>query len=470
MLSFGQFLAIVRGRRWTIAFLWAGLVALVMAMTFLVPKQYTATAAVLVDVRAPELFNSQSALNPSWVPGYVATQVDVLRSERVALRAIRELGLEQDEAWRQRWHDQIEGRGDFASWIADEIHKKLDVKPSREGSAIHIAYTAKTPKASADVVNAIVRGYIDTARELRVEPAREFTAFFEERTAKLRKELEAAQARLSDYQRSAGILARDEHVDVETTRLNELNSQLVIAQVLAAEASSRRALAATDPSRSPEVLSNQVVSGLMADLSRQQARLEELNSRLGDRHPQVIESRANIDALRSRIANVTSQVSGSVAAGDSVSRGRVAQLEAALAAQRAMIFKMKGQRGEIEVLVRDVENAQRAYDLVLARGSQTSLESQNLQTNVSLLKSATEPVTPSSPLIWLNLGIALVAGLIVAIGYAVVRELMDRRLRAVSDAAEELQLMVLGELVDMSGPVPRTHSGQLLLAQPAAGL
>jgi chain length determinant protein EpsF len=450
VLSFKQFLAILRGRRREIMLIWAGLFGLVVAGSLSLPKQYTASAAIVIDVKAPELLNTPNALSVMTVPSYIATQVDVLRSERVALWAVRHLGLDRDVELRERWLKATEGKGDFESWLAARLHRKLDIKPSRESNAIYLDYTAKDPKEAASVVNAIVRGYIETTVELRIEPTRQFASFFDERSKRLREELEAAQLRLSDFQRETGILARDERLDVETARLNDLNAQLVALQSLAAESAGRRAQAAADPSRTLEVLNNPVVTSLSADLNRQQAHLQELTSRLGDQHPQVIEALASIAELRRRLTAATAQVSGGVAANDAVNRARVAQLESALAAQRAKVLALKEKRDEIEVLVRDVESAQKAYELVLVRGSQTNLESQNTQANVSILKNATEPASPSSPLIVLNAGIALVVGLIAAICHALVREHLDRRLRTVEDVVHDLRIVMLAELVDTS--------------------
>jgi chain length determinant protein EpsF len=452
MLSFKQLVALVQGRKREIALIWAAIVGLVVGASLLLPKQYTATAAVIVDVKAPELLEDRNSLSAGWIPGYVATQVDILRSERVAIRAIRALGLEKDEELRERWSKATRERGDFESWLASELQRKLDVKPSRESNALYVGFTAKDPKLAADFANAVVRGYIETSLDLRTEPSKEFADFFEARAKQLRDQLEAAQVRLSEYQRRTGILAREERVDVETARLNELSTQLVLAQSAAAEARGRSAQASADPNRSAEVLNNPVVSGLTADLSRQQARLQELTSRLGDEHPQVVETRASIAELRRRLNAMTTMVSRSVSATDDATRSRVAQLEAAVAAQRDKVLRLKEKRDEIDVLVRDVESAQKAYDLVLTRGNQTRIESKNTQTNVGVLKTATEPARPSSPNVTLNAVIAVVVGGLLALGYAVLREFTDRRLRTAEDAAQDLQVVVLCELVDTTQP------------------
>ncbi|MFO1288805.1 MAG: GNVR domain-containing protein [Rubrivivax sp.] len=423
----------------------------VAAGSLLLPKRYTATAAVAVDIKAPELFSSTNSLNAGWVPSYIATQVDVLMSELVALKAIDALGLDRQPQQREAWLKATKGEGEFRSWIAAELHKKLDVKATLQSNALYVAYTAPSPQLAADVANAVVRGYIAAAVDMRAEPTRQFTGLFDERSKKLREELEAAQARLSAYQRANGILAKDERLDMETVRLNELNAQLIALQAQVADSASRRDVASADPSRSPEVMNSSLVAGLTVDLNRQQQRLQELMTRLGDEHPQVIEARASISELRRRIAATSSQVSSGLASTDAVNRNRLAYVESALAAQRAKVLTLKERRDKVEVLMRDVENAQKAYDMVATRASQTSLESQSTQTGVTVLKVASVPTTPSSPLLALNLAIAAVVGLIVALGAAVLRESLDRRLRACATTSSWIcASRMLGELADVA--------------------
>ena len=451
MLSLRQFLAVIQGRARQVVGIWLAIVLVVLAASLLLPKRYTAMAAVAVDVKAPELFNSTNSLNAGWVPSYIATQVDVLMSELVALKAIDALGLERDATLLEDWQKATKGEGDLRSWIAAEMHKKLDVKATLTSNALYVAYTAPSPQRAADVANAVVRGYIAAAVDMKTEPTRQFTGFFDERSKQLRGELEAAQSRLSAYQRAHGIVAKDERLDMETVRLNELNAQLMALQAQVADSASRRDMARADPSRSPEVMNSGLVSGLTADLNRQQQKVEELLTRLGDQHPQVVEAKASIAELRRRIAAASTQVTGGLASTDAVNRSRLAQVESALAAQRAKVLTMKERRDKVEVLLRDVENAQKAYDMVATRASQTSLESQSTQTSVTVLKVASVPTKPSSPLLALNLAIAGVVGLIVALGAVVLRETMDRRLRTRDDVVMDLRIPMLGELADSAG-------------------
>jgi polysaccharide biosynthesis transport protein len=452
-LTFRQLAAALKGRWRLVAGVWVGTVALAATASFVLPRQYTADAAAVIDVKAPELL-SNPQLSAGWLPGYVATQVDVLNSERVVLKAITALGLDRDTALRERWMEQTAGAGDFNVWLAARIQKRLDVKPSRESNALYVAYTADDPKRAADIVNAVIEGYIDLTLEMRVEPTRQFSRFFDERSASLRTQLDAATQRLSAFQKEHGIVAAEERFDVETTRLNELNSQLVLAQQQAVDSTGRRNQADRDPERAADLLNNPQVAALNAELSRQQVRLRELTSRLGDQHPQVIETTASIAEIRRSLAGASNLASRGLDGTDTVNRQRVAALESAVASQRTKVLRTKELRDRLSALQREVDGAQKALEFVLTRGTQTSLESQNTQTNVTVLKRATPPVKPASPKTLLNLLLASVAGLLLGGVAALVRESFDRRVRSAEDVEAELNATVFGTLLDTSRPPP----------------
>lgn len=444
-MTFSQFFTIVQARWKSGALVMLIVVAAAIAVTMMMKKQYTATSSVLIDVRTPDLSGNAAAVGGIVPLGFMATQMDVVRSERVALRALRSPGLRLNESTelRDQWQASTEGRGDFEAWVVGLLQKKLEVLPARESNVITLAYTSPDPKFSAAVANAFMQAYIDTTLDLKVEPAKQFNSFFDERSKQTREELERAQAKLSAYQQQKGIVATDERLDVENARLSELTNQLVALQVVAAESQGRQSEASGNTERMQEVLNNPVVSNLTTELSQQQARLNEMSERLGDKHPQVIEARARIDELRNRIQAQSTRVSGSLGVNNKVNQARVAQLNGEIQAQRTKLLHLKDQRDEAAVLLRDVQNAQRTYDAVLARVNQTSLESQNTQTNVSVMKQATTPAFPSSPRTLLNLAVAIVLGGLLGIALMLARELLDRRMRTIEDIVEGLRQPLL---------------------------
>ena len=443
-MNFVQFLSILRARWLVVLAVLVATIAVTLAVSLMMPRQYTATSSVVVDVKPDPV---SAMLYPGLAsPAFMATQIDIIQSDRVALRVIKDLKLTSNESVRRQW-EEAGGQGSFEQWLVELVQRKLSVRPSRESNVINIDYQAPDPRFAAGLANAFAQAYISTTLELKVDPARQYTAFFDGRTKEAREALEKAQAKLSAFQREKGIIATDERLDVENQRLNELSSQLVAIQAVAAESSSRQSQArGSSGEQLAEVLNNPVVANLKVDLNRAEAKLKELGVRYGDRHPQVIEARANAQELRSRIAAETSRITSGVGVTATINKQRESQVRAELDAQRAKMLQMKAVRDAGMVLVRDVESAQRTYDSLMTRLNQTSLESQTTQSYANVLTTAAPPSRHSSPKVPLNVALSVVLGLLLAIGSAVLLELRDRRVRSTTDLVQGLGLPVIGVL------------------------
>jgi len=454
-----RFAAILRARWITVAAVWLGAIAIAVLASVLLTAQYKAVGKLMVESKTVD--PAAGFTLPGATPNHIPTEIDVVQSERVALRALHALNLQKNEQWKKRWQDATGGRGSYEAWVAEQLLKKFDVRPSRESNVLTIAFTSPDPEFSAKVVNAFTQAYIDTSVELQMEPARESNVAFDETSKRLRANLEKAQQKLSQFQQRTGLVATDERLDVENMRLAELSTQVVTLQVLASNTAGRQRQVAANPERLPEVMNDPLVSALRAELSKQEAGQSVLASRLGDRHPTVIEMTNSIAELRARIGRAEKRASASVEAENKVAGGRLAEAQKWLEDQRAKVLRLKANRDEAQVLQREVENAQRAYDSVLTRSTQTALEGRGARANVSVLKVATPPALAAWPKPWLNIGAAAVIGLLLAIVIALLREGKDARLRSLVDVPERLGQPVLLSLGGPKAPAQYPLQGQL---------
>ena len=260
-MTLRQFLSMLRARWWVALMLFLLTVGTTIGITLMLPKQYTATATLVVDQSRPDpVAAAMYSGNPS--PAFMATQVDVLKSDRIALHVVNTLRLADDPKAREDWMQRAGGRGVSNPGWCKVFRLSLDVKPSRESNVISVAFKASDPVKAATLANAFVQAYMDISLKLKVDPAKQYSTFFDSRSKELRANVERAQAKLSAYQRETGVvIASDGQLDVEAARLNELSSQLVALQAVAAESSSRQAQAqAGAADRLQEVINNPVVS------------------------------------------------------------------------------------------------------------------------------------------------------------------------------------------------------------------
>jgi polysaccharide biosynthesis transport protein len=448
-MTLAQFFSILQARWKVMLMVLLACVLGTAVVNFLLPKSYTSTVAVLVDVKSPDpiagmIFPGMNS------PSYMATQVDVIQSDRVSQQVVRTLRLNENAAMRDQWRESTKGAGNFDLWLAELLRRSLDVKPSRDSNVITINYKSPDPKYASAMANAYAQAYIDVSLELRVDPAKQYGKFFEARSKQMREKVEQARAKLTAFQRTKGIVGADERLDVENARLNELSSQYVALQAVGAETASRQAQARKTADQMQETLNNALISNLRIDLSRQDARLKELSERLGESHPTVIEIKASIAELNTRIGEETSRVSGGATVSNNINQVRLDQLKASLESQRTKVLKLKESRDELAVLAADVDSAQRAFDGVNARANQTELESRSTQTNLYVLNPASEPTQPSSPRTTLNMMLSLFVGTLLAVGVALLKELFDRRVRSAAELVQGLDLPLLGVLARKS--------------------
>ncbi len=439
-MTFQQFFVLMKAR-WRLALaVFLGTIIVVVAASLLWSKRYTATASVVLDMKSADPV--LGALLPV-VPGYLSTQVDIISSDRVARRVATNLKLAQNRDIIEQWRSDTGGEGDIVTWLCELLQKYLDVRPSRDSNVININFSAADPQFASVLANAFAQTYLDTNLELRVDPARQYADWFNQRTQVLRGSLEKAQASLSEYQRKHGIVAADDRLDVENARLTELSTQLAVAQAQRADARSRNREASGRMDVSPDVLQNPVIQALKADVARQEARVQQLAGQLGQNHPQYQRSVTELNTLKAKLDAEMRLVAASVGTASAVSQQRESELRAALEAQKKRVLALKAEHDELMVLKRDVDNAQRAYDVASGRMSETRLESESQQTNVSILTPAVPPLKPSSPKVLLNSVLSVFLGALLAVGSVLLLEQRNRRIRSEDDLFDSIGVPVL---------------------------
>ena len=96
------------------------------------------------------------------------------------------------------------------------------------------------------------------------------------------------------------------------------------------------------------------------------------------------------------------------------------------------------------VMSKDVESAQRAFDVTSQRLSQTRIEGQAEQSDIAMLNPAVAPIQPDSPNIPRNVLLSIFVGIMLGCGIALLAELLDRRIRSDQDLSDVLQIPVFG--------------------------
>lgn len=448
-MSLSQFFSILRARRGLAGLILLATLALALGWVLLRPAQYAARAPVLVDVRQDP--TNATPLQGMVAPSFMTTQIDIIKSDRVAERVAQLLPPDQSPMKGLREEAQKKPQGE--RWIVNALQQRLDVKPARESNIINITWIGRTPSEAARVANAFAQAYLETNLDIKTEPAKKYTVWFDQQVAEARDRLDKAQQKLADYQQKAGIVTTDEKSDFETTRLNELLQQLSVAQ-----SRGRGGAPAATSDTSP------LVNNLRQDVARMEAKIAQASATMGSRHPEMLRMQSELAAMKGRLSEESHRVGVSAVQSVEAQKARERELQAAIGEQKAKVLSMNKQRAELNLMKADVDSAQKAFDTVNASAAQARLQSMSNQTNVMKLAPAVEPMDATGPSAIQAMLIGLAVGIVLAIAGALMAELANRRVRTASDLALVTHLPILATVPAANA----THYQHPRLAAPTA--
>jgi uncharacterized protein involved in exopolysaccharide biosynthesis len=387
-MSLRQFLRALRARRRVFV---VALVAVVLAATLaslMTRKSYRATVALLVDAKDEQSLSD--ALRPLVLPqervSYLQTQVDILTSPKVARQVVQELRLTDNPAALAALGVQRRTDRRDEDRLVEALLRHFKAETS-QSSVIQASFTCADARLAATIANAFANSYVNTMLELRVAPTRKAAAWFEEQLKGLRANLEEAQSKLAAQ--------------------SKLDAQAKLAQ---------------NPDRLPEVMDNAFIQQLKADVLHGEAKLQQLATEYGVNHPVYRRQVSENQSLRARLqAEMRKVVAGA------------ASSEGLASANRGSHLRDPRTQPLEQVLTRNVESAERAYDTAMQRYVVSQVESRASQTNVAVLNPAVAPLAAYRPNIALNLALSLISGIAFGGILVVLLEMQDRRVRTPED-------------------------------------
>lgn len=435
---------------------------LALLVTFQIAPIYTATTGVMIDPRKTNVVNLDavvSGLNTD--TSAVLSEIEILKSRTLAEKVVRKLGLVVDPEFNAelqkpsalaRTGEAIVSKLGFGSSGAstasvprptDEssaitpptaadiemarvvraVQRNLDVIPEGRSYVIRISFESHNPAKAAAIANTYAEQYTLSQLDAKLEAVERANAWLNDRTHEMREKVTASEKAVEDYRSKAGLLVtRGENLINQ--QLSELNTQLITASADRARAEARLRQVrsvngqAPDSQTASEVLASPSIQSLKSQETDLKKTESDLLERYGDRHPQLINLRAQIRDLESRIkqetARVISSLDGELVAAqarENSLRSNLAQLEQqASAANQSQI--------KLNELQREAENNRNLLQTFVSRFSQTTEQSGIQQSDSRIISRATVPVAPTFPRLSVNLpvgiGVALVLGIILA--------------------------------------------------------
>lgn len=478
-IDFEKLIAAAKRQKYAFAITVAGCLALAMLYIVSAVPKYTASAELLIDSRKNQdslRAGSGGIADLNIDTSAIDSQVEILKSERVADLVIDALNLTQDQEFLNSSTSVVSAtigavRSIFniRDWFKAEnltdpeteyktrrqtiklLNDNLVVKRVQRTYVLSLNYTLPNAQKAAQIANAFADAYFTEQLQSKYDVTKRASGWLQERIEELRSKSITADLAVQKFKADNGLVTADGKL-VNESQLTDVNTQLVTSRNETARAEARYNQitsmvnnkqidgAVTDSLGSP------VINDLRVKLLKASKTQSELSARLGPNHYQVISLGGEMTQYQRLIFEELQRIAESYKSELDVARAREKSLNdsmADLVGQSAVANKILVQLRELQ---RESDTYRDLYQAFLQRYQEALQRLSFPDSEARVITPATRSIVPTAPRSGLILAGALVFGCLLGAGAGALREYRDRVFRTGRQVRDELGLEYLGML------------------------
>jgi polysaccharide biosynthesis transport protein len=448
--------------RYLVLIVLAVALALGVLSLLIMDPTYRAAASVEIDQQPVKVLGTEDSEpfgSTQEADRMLQTQVDVLHSRALAERVSNSLNLAaNDNFLRAMGVKPIPGARQ--NLVISALMANLGATLPRATRVVPITFDSKNPIVAADVANSYAENLISGNLQRRFDTSSYSKKFLEGQLALTKARLENSERALLTYARSVGLVDPSAGINpgnqadgagdtksLTTANLVQLNNALAASRAARMEAQGRWDQARATPLMSlPDVLGNAAIQQLTQKRAEAQAEYQqELQHRKPD-HPQVQQAAAQLKELDQQIATLAASIRESIHNQYEVASKQEAAISASVAQLKGATLAEQGLGIQYNILKREVDTNRQMYDGLLQRYKEVNAEAGVTSNNISLVDRAIPPPAPISPNPVVNMGLAAIAGLVVAFLLIALREMFYNGVRAPDEVEQRFGLALLGTI------------------------
>jgi succinoglycan biosynthesis transport protein ExoP len=443
---------------------------------------YTSTADILLDSRqfgAVDIARDQA--NLTFNSTAIESQVEVLKSEKIALAVIDKLNLTADPEFVagnfignlvSKVVEQF-SRGRAGDDAADDelrlqrralvyFQKMMQVKRVEKTFVLDLEFSSISATKAANIANAIADAYLLDHLGAKYDATRRTSLWLQERIEELQKKSAQAEMAVERYKEENNLIGAKGSL-VNEQQLAELNSQLTLARAETARTQARYGLIESlisgkkaDAAVSEE-LNNPVMTELRNKYLKVSKRTAELTTRVGPNHEQVALLRNEMQQYEKQIFDELGRIAETYRSDLHIARSREESLTKSLSSLMGVNASDNRTLVPLREKEREAESVRGLYQNFLQRYQEMTQQQSFPMTEARLITRATRSLYPSKPRKLLISAISLAGGLCLGIGFAMLREYRDRAVRTSDQIREDIGLEFLGIIPVIAPSELATH-------------
>ncbi len=428
--------------------LWlTGTAAVVVAFTIFYTLRQRPVYEASTTLRLAE---QQGAANPTdlltalTAPSSIETEIEILRSRRVAEDVVDSLGLR-------------------ATVTAEGLRAALRVtRPQPNAAIVVLSYRSTDPMLASQVANMVAQSYIARRNEMQKQQARAGVQFLESQVQAIGAELREAESALEQFRRARFVIDPEAQAGDAVRRLADTRAE---REELTAERSQLRALLTrareskdsavdwTVFASSPSLAKNGALSGIVQQLSTAEAERTRLATWRTAADPDVATIQRTIAMLRSRVVELAASQLSSLDA-------QAQALDSTLTRSDARLQQIPEVQVRYARLRRQVDLDGQLYTLLQTRLKESQISEAMEVANIQVVDPAIVPATPVGARRLMNLLFGTASGLLLGLLVAFAREASDTRVRSRDEVVRLTKLPLLAAIPRIAAPNGVGRSGR----------
>jgi len=428
---------------------------------------YTSTSRLYVEQSGPKIIteNEQGLMTRS--TNYLYTQAELLKSTPILAATLESPGIS-----KMRTFAGIDNRIAY-------LKKKLDATVGKKDEIISLSFESAYPAEAAQVVNQVVDSYVTYHSTRKRSTSAEVLKILQGEKDKRSQEFSEKLKAMMDFRKdNMGLAFEGDRSNVILQRLERLSASLTEAELATVEArsiyESTKAMV-NDPARLEQFVAAQRAKGVYISTGSERAslrsKLDDLERRRIDQLRQVTPDHPAVKALQGEIDHVDKQLvdlDGEFAQAQLAvaqqqylaAKEKQGQIEKYFHEQRQEALSLNEQLAQYTILRSEWEQTKKLCDLLDDRIKELNVTEDVGALNISILELARPATRPSKPQKARVMGIALVLGLMLGGGLALLRDWLDQTLRSADEISAVLGVPVLGVVPSMSSRESIVDRGQ----------
>lgn len=441
--------------------------------TFTTPKQYTASAEVVLNTRGeatPDVLEEGSEILRG--EAELSTELRILYSRELALTIVDQLDLVHDPEFspllmsadakpsllarlfgaapaEPRLAPTEEALEASRPLVADYLRSGL--RASRIGNtySLQITYIHSNPYRAAQMADAYAGAYVQDQLSRKQQSSRGNADFLNRKIEELRQQAQSDQEKVQEFRIANNMLSTTGATLTEQD-ISALNQQLAQAKAVAAEDVARLTTArqrlevGSAGDDVGDVLASGVVQSLRAQRANISMRVADLSGRYGPDHPELKKGEAELRDIDEQIQTEINRVISGLEGKYNVSRQRVASLTASLNQLKQELAKNNTASVELGDLERRARASQALYESFLNSYKEIVAREGVEKPDARIITAARVPSAPSKPNIPLNLVFGIILGGTVAAVAAFIMEMTYGGFTSTTEVEQKLGAPAVG--------------------------